>query len=88
MTRLLALLAIALGLTLIVVSLPRRRYITLSGHADGAAVGQEGGGMKRLALLTLALLTGWRPHRDRPPLLGGVDAPLRAEDYFRGDAHG
>ena len=36
MTRLLlALLAIALGLTLIVVSLPRRRYITLSGHADG-----------------------------------------------------
>ena len=36
MTRLLiALLAIALGLTLIVVSLPKRRYITLSGHADG-----------------------------------------------------
>ena len=23
------------GLTLIVVSLPKRRYITLSGHADG-----------------------------------------------------
>ena len=36
MTRLLlALLAIAIGLTLIVVSLPKRRYITLSGHADG-----------------------------------------------------
>ena len=36
MTRLLiALLAIALGLTLIVVSLPKRRYITLSGHYQG-----------------------------------------------------
>ena len=36
MTRLLlALLAIALGLTLILVSLPRRRYITLSGHRNG-----------------------------------------------------
>ena len=36
MTRLLiALTCIALGLTLIVVSLPKRRYITLSGHADG-----------------------------------------------------
>ena len=36
MTRLLiALICIALGLTLIVVSLPKRRYITLSGHADG-----------------------------------------------------
>ncbi len=36
MTRLLiAIACIALGLTLILVSLPKRRYITLSGHADG-----------------------------------------------------
>ena len=30
-----AFVCIALGLTLILVSLPKRRYITLSGHADG-----------------------------------------------------
>ena len=36
MTRLLlALTCIALGLTLILANLPKRRYITLSGHADG-----------------------------------------------------
>ena len=36
MTRLLlALLCILAGLTLILANLPRRRYITLSGHADG-----------------------------------------------------
>ena len=36
MTRLLlALACITIGLTLILANLPRRRYITLSGHADG-----------------------------------------------------
>ena len=36
MTRLLiALLCILAGIALIRISLPRRRYITLSGHADG-----------------------------------------------------
>ncbi len=36
MTRfILATLAILAGLALIVASLPRRKYVTLSGHADG-----------------------------------------------------
>ena len=36
MTRLLlALLCILAGIALILANLPRRRYITLSGHADG-----------------------------------------------------
>ena len=36
MTRLLiALLCILAGIALIRINLPRRRYITLSGHADG-----------------------------------------------------